>query len=130
MAEGIFRQLLRERGLEDVFSVDSAGTGGWHAGQGADARTTIILERHEADFDHVAREIRIGDAGFDLILAADRTNLRDLERRLPESKSRMRLMLGDRELPDPYYGDLNDFEQTYQLLEVRLRELVDGLTNG
>jgi protein-tyrosine phosphatase len=130
MAEGIFRKLLRERGLERSFAVDSAGTGGWHAGQGADARTVIVLERHGANFHHVAREIRAEDASVDLILAADRSNLRDLERRLPEAGSKLGLMLGDRELPDPYYGGLSDFERTYEWLEVRLREVLSELTNG
>jgi protein-tyrosine phosphatase len=127
MAEGIFRKLSRERGLEDRFEVDSAGTGNWHAGDGADRRTVRVLEQHGAGFDHVARQVRDSDANFDLILAADERNLRDLGYVLPEAKHKTRLILGDSEVPDPYYGDLDDFEKVYTMLEPAMKTLLDDL---
>jgi protein-tyrosine phosphatase len=126
MAEGIFRKLLHERGLENQISVDSAGTGGWHAGQGADRRTVHVLENHDAGFDHVARQVQDSDASFDLILVADWANLRDLEP-WPEVRQKAKLLLRDAEVPDPYYGDLSDFENVYAMLEPALKTLLDGL---
>jgi protein-tyrosine phosphatase len=126
MAEGIFRKLLRERHLEDRFIVDSAGTGGWHAGQGADRRTVRVLEKHDSSFPHVARQVRASDASFDLILVADRDNLRDLER-WGEVQRKAKLLLENAEVPDPYYGDLNDFEAVYAMLEPAMNALLDGL---
>jgi protein-tyrosine phosphatase len=126
MAQGIFRKLLRERGLEDQFTVDSAGTGGWHAGQGADRRTARVLEHHGAGFDHVARQVQALDASFDVILVADRDNLRDLEP-WPEVQRKARLLLENAEVPDPYYGDLNDFEHVYAMLEPAMVKLLNNL---
>jgi protein-tyrosine phosphatase len=128
MAEGVFRKLLRERDLEGVFEVDSAGTGGWHEGEGADRRTIQTLERHGAGFPHVAREIRSSDADFDVILAADRANLRELQRRLPSAHAKLRLMIPDTEIPDPYLGAQDGFERIYALLEVSLGNLLEELT--
>jgi protein-tyrosine phosphatase len=126
MAEGIFHKLLRERGLEHQITVDSAGTGGWHTGQGADRRTVRVLEHHGAGFDHVARQVQDSDASFDLILVADRANLRDLEP-WPEVQRKAKLLLEDLEIPDPYYGDLDDFEKVYAMLEPAIKALLDGL---
>ncbi len=126
MAEGIFRKLLHERGLEHQITVDSAGTGGWHAGDGADRRTVRVLEHQGAGFDHVARQVQDSDASFDLILVADRANLRDLEP-WPEVRHKAKLLLGDAEVPDPYYGDLSDFENVYEMLEPALKTLLDDL---
>ncbi len=126
MAEGIFRKLLRERSLEDQITVDSAGTGSWHAGQGADRRTVRVLEHHGAGFPHVARQVQDSDASFDLILVADRMNLRDLEP-WPEVRQKAKLLLKDAEIPDPYYGDLDDFEHVYAMLEPALKTLLDDL---
>ena len=127
MAHGIFLKLLRERGLEAAFEVDSAGTGGWHEGEGADRRTVHVLEHHGAGFKHVARQVRPGDAGFDLILAADRDNLWNLGRSLPDARGKASLVLGNDEVPDPYYGTLADFERVYAMLEPALRRLLAAL---
>jgi protein-tyrosine phosphatase len=115
MAEGIFRRMLRERGLEDAFEVDSCGTGDWHAGESADPRALWVLSKGEADFSHTARRIRGEDfAHFDAIWVMDRANLRDLERAFPAHSGKARLLL---EVPDPYYGDIADFEAVYATLE-------------
>lgn len=126
MAEGIFHKLVRERHLEDRFTVDSAGTGDWHAGGGADRRTERVLEDHGAGFHHVARQVRDSDANFDLILVADRSNLCDLQD-WPEVALKARLLLGDAEVPDPFSGNLTDFENVYAMLEPALSALLDDL---
>lgn len=128
MAEGILRRMLRERGLEAEFEVDSCGTGGWHVDERADHRTEAILERHEASFSHRARKIQPEDwEHFDHIFAMDRANLRDLERAFPSQKGQVRLMLENAEVPDPYYGNLKDFEAVYGLLEPALEQFLKSL---
>jgi protein-tyrosine phosphatase len=127
MAEGIFRKLLRERGLTEHYEVDSAGTGDWHRGEDADPRTLRVLKKHGADFDHVARQVQPSDTAFDLILAADHANLRDLRYLLPTAKHKTFLILGSLEVPDPYYSDLAFFERLFTLLEPALAGLLDDL---
>jgi protein-tyrosine phosphatase len=128
MAEGIFRKLIRERGLEGRFEVDSAGTGGWHAGEEADPRARRVLERHDASFVHRARQVNAEDAGYDHIFVMDRENLATLRRMLPQANSKIRLVMelaGGGEVPDPYYDDLEAFERVYGMLERAITAFVD-----
>ncbi len=129
MAEGAFRKLIRERGLEARFEVDSAGTGAWHAGEPMDPRARKVLEREGAYFPHVARQMTREDAlHYDHILVMDRENLATLRRMLPQAQSRIRLVMdlvGGGEVPDPYYDDLEAFEQVYAMLERAITTFVD-----
>ncbi len=131
MAEGIFRRKLRERGLEGKFEVDSCGTGGWHQGEPADPRTQAVLRKYGADFPHVARQIRAEDMEyFDHIFVMDKENLRTLERIFPQQRGKARLLLdlnGGGEVPDPYYGGLEDFEAVYQMLDEALEAFFQTL---
>jgi protein-tyrosine phosphatase len=124
MAEGIFRRMLRERGLEGAFEVDSCGTGGWHEGEPADPRTQAVLARYDAHFPHVARQVRAEDLEyFDHIFAMDEENLWTLGRMFPAHKGKARLLLdlnGGGEVPDPYFGGPQHFEAVYKLLEEAL----------
>src|SRR5687768_7415972 len=78
-AEGVMRGLLREQRLEHAVEVDSAGTGAWHEGSPPDTRATAAARSRGIALDGAARIVERGDfERFDLILAADRRNLRDL----------------------------------------------------
>ena len=129
MAEGIFRKLLKERGLEDRFEVDSAGTGAWHVGEPMDPRARRVLEEEGAYFPHVARRLtREGVLAYDHILVMDRENLEEVLRRFPEARGKVRLVLeelGGGEVQDPYYGDLEDFREVYWTLEAALQAFLD-----
>ncbi len=131
MAEGAFRKLLRERGLEARFEVDSAGTGAWHAGEPMDPRARRVLEREGAYFPHVARQMTREDAQrYDHILVMDRENLAEVLRRFPEARAKVRLLLdhlGGGEVPDPYYGDLQDCLEAYWTIEAGVRAFLDHL---
>ena len=88
-AEGVMRGLLREQGLEDAVEVDSAGTGDWHVGDPPDRRATAAARARGIVLDGAARQVARADfADFDLILAADRRNLRDLVRSSPPARGR------------------------------------------
>ena len=115
--------MLRERGLEAEFEVDSCGIGDRHTGQSADSRTQWVLSKENADFPHRARQIQPEDMShYDYIWVMDRENLRDLERLFPQHAGKPRLVLDlsglqGAEVPDPYYGDIADFEAVYASLE-------------
>ncbi len=126
MAEGAFRKLLKERGLEGRYEVDSAGTGGWHEGEPMDPRAERVLKREGAFFPHVARRLTEEDIRrYDHILVMDRENLREVLRRFPEARGKVRLLLPE-EVPDPYYGDEAFCLEVYRQIERGVRAFLDG----
>jgi protein-tyrosine phosphatase len=137
-AEGVMRGLLREEGLEDAVEVDSAGTGDWHVGDPPDARATAAARARGVMLAGAARQIGAADFDdYDLILAADRSNLRDLEAVVPAgARAKLHLLrefdpasaaAGDLDVPDPYYGDDDGFEHVLDLVEAACRGLLDTL---
>ena len=77
MAESVFRARVAEAGLDGLVEVDSAGTGGWHEGDGADPRTVSVLEANGYDSDHAARQFQAAwFARLDLVIALDEGHLR------------------------------------------------------
>lgn len=124
LGEGILRSMADERGLAARIETDSAGTGGWHQGNGPDPRSIAIGLDNGIDISPLkARKIRTTDFNrFDMIFAMDRSNLRDLVKLAPHDSSAdihlfMDFVSGEkRDVPDPYYGDETDFEQVYRML--------------
>ena len=131
LAEGVFRQLVSERGLAEFYEVDSAGTAGMHAGELPDDRTERVLRAHGAYYPHLARQIRIADfAYYDLIFSADERNI-DLMRPFchTDHRHKLRLMLeplGGGDIDDPFYLPEPYFERIYQQL---YRSFTAFLTN-
>ena len=136
-AEGVMRHLLREQGLEDEIQIDSAGTGAWHVGNPPDRRATAAARQRGIVLDGAARQVRTGDfEDFDLLLAADRENLADLRAIAPDAEARAKVRLlrsfdpaadGDLDVPDPYYGGADGFEDVLDLVEAACRGLLDAL---
>ena len=137
-AEGVMRGLLREQGLEHAVEVDSAGTGAWHEGSPPDSRATAAARSRGIVLDGAARIVERGDfERFDLILAADRRNLRDLRAAAPAgARARLHLLrefdpasdgAPDLDVPDPYYGGDDGFEHVLDLVEAACRGLLDEL---
>lgn len=130
-AHGVFRAMAEAGGLP--VEVDSAGTGGWHAGEPPDPRATAEAAKRGYDLSDLrARQVRAGDFdAFDLILAMDRANLAALERLRPTgSGTEVRLFLdyGDSprdEVPDPYYD--GGFDLVLDLIEDASRGLLADL---
>src|SRR5690606_28850721 len=87
MAESVFRTRVAEAGLEDLVEVDSAGTGGWHEGEGADPRTVAVLRENGYGAAHTARQF---DPSWfrrlDLVVALDAGHLRALRRLAPTER--------------------------------------------
>lgn len=133
LAEGIFRHAAREAGLEASFEIDSAGTDGWHEGDQPDPRSVETARRHGIDITaQRTRRIRQTDFGhFDLIVAMDRANIAAL-RRMSASSVNIELFgdiaLGTGEdIPDPYYGGPEGFENVYARLFAGCRKLLGAL---
>jgi protein-tyrosine phosphatase len=129
------RRLVREQGLEDEIDIDSAGTGGWHVGAAPDARATEAASRRGTTLEGAARRFdpaRDFDR-FDLILAMDAENRRDLLALAPddEARGKVRMFLpGDRDVPDPYYGGDDGFEEVLDLVDEGARGLLDEIEAG
>ena len=134
-AEGVMRHLLREQGLEDEIQIDSAGTGAWHAGNPPDRRAAAAARARGIALEGAARQVRPSDfEDFDLLLAADRENLADLRAVAPDDEARAKVRLlrsfdpashGDLDVPDPYYGGPDGFEEVLDLVEAACRGLLD-----
>jgi protein-tyrosine phosphatase len=131
-AEGVFRQLARQRAPDLVLEIDSAGTHDYHIGEPPDRRAVSAASRRSIDLSGLrARRVQEEDfERFDLILAMDEENLHELRRRAtPQHHERIRLMMeyapqsGRKAVPDPYYGGAQGFEEVLDLLE----EAAEGL---
>ena len=86
-AEGVMRGLLRAEGLDGEVAIDSAGIGGWHAGDPPDSRAVAAARSRDIVVEGAAREVTDEDfERFDLLLVMDRENERDLLARAPDAR--------------------------------------------
>lgn len=135
VAEVVARAQIEKAGLGDRVTVDSAGTGDWHIGEHMNPGSRAVLAG--AGYDGEPHRARQFDPAWnpDLVLAMDRSNLRNLRsiyRTDPRSQSRVRLFgevtgLGDVEIPDPYGGTPDDFAEVLNLVESAMPALVARL---
>ena len=126
-AEGVFRSFLKNSPLEKSVTVDSAGTHDYHAGEPPDERAQRHARRPGYDLSALrARQIRKNDfQEYDLILAMDRGHLGILRRNCPpEHRGKLRLFLKESDVPDPYYGGPEGFEQVLDMVEAACRDLL------
>jgi protein-tyrosine phosphatase len=128
-AEGVMRHLVAERGLDGEVEVQSAGTGGWHAGDPPDARATQAARARGITLQGAARQVTRADfEEFDLLVAMDRDNLANLRAIAPPgTEGKLRLLLDGRDVPDPYYGGPGGFEEVLDLVEAGCAQLLDDL---
>ncbi|MFM2132201.1 MAG: hypothetical protein RL646_1404 [Verrucomicrobiota bacterium] len=124
-AEEVLRVKARAAGIGMHF--DSAGTEGYHVGDPPDPRSIKHARRRGYDLTALrARRITSEDfLRFDLILAADRRNIDAMRGKAPRDHlHKLTLLLGTEELPDPYYGEAEDFERVLDLVEKRADLLI------
>lgn len=131
LAEGVFRAEAERAGHSDNFLIDSAGTGAWHAGDPPDPRSIAKAADHGINISaQRARQVRQADfRDFDLILAMDMDNLQTLRDRQIASAANLRLLLNEppQNVPDPYYGGPEGFEEVYQLVKNGCQKLLAEL---
>lgn len=125
LAEGIMRSKLGKE-----YFVDSAGTGSWHVGQAPDKRSIAVAKKYGIEISHLrARQFQVKDFDeFDYILAMDSSNYRDILSlaRSEEDRMKVRLILHDQDVPDPYYGGEDGFELVYQLLDEAVDDFIEN----
>ncbi|MGB6083480.1 low molecular weight protein-tyrosine-phosphatase [Moheibacter sp.] len=116
LAEGILRSKLN-----DKFTIDSAGTGPWHIGKSPDKRSVSVAEKYGIDIStQRARQFSAADFDkFDLIFVMDESNYSDVlaHAKNDDERKKVRLILENRDVPDPYFGEDDGFEEVYRLLE-------------
>ena len=137
LAEAIFNQLIQERGLKQQVSCDSAGTGDWHVGEPPDPRTQEVAQRYEVPLDHRGQQFAAADFDtYDYIVAMDRKNRADIQAKMPtaESSSYQLLLLrefdeppGEQDVPDPYWGGEQGFDDMYHQLRRCGTNLLDHI---
>jgi protein-tyrosine phosphatase len=127
-AEGVMRHLLVEEGLVEAVELDSAGTGDWHVGHAPDERSAGAASGRGIELTGQARQVTPEDfETYDLILAMDRSNHDDLLALAPDADARERVRLlreydpeavaaAELEVPDPYYGGADGFEDVLDLV--------------
>jgi protein-tyrosine phosphatase len=137
-AEGIFSQKIKERDLENFFVVDSAGTGSWHVGNLPDRRMRETALSRGIELKSRSRQIEENDLyKFDQILVMDKDNLKAVKSLIKDDinsvNSKIKLILSYSqnsqfdEVPDPYYGGQNGFDQVIDLLDDAIDGLIDSL---
>ena len=137
-AEGVFKKKIKDRDLENLFIVDSAGTGGWHVGNLADPRMRETALSRGIELTSISRKIVENDLHeFDHILVMDNDNLNAVKSLTKDQNnpvnSKIRLILSYSknsqldEVPDPYYGGQNGFDKVIDLLDDAIDGLIDSL---
>jgi protein-tyrosine phosphatase len=135
MAEALFQDMVNKAGLGEQVIVDSAGIGGWHAGERAHSGTLALLRRANIAYDGRARQLERHDLDeFDYVLAMDREVLRYMLRNAMGTTAEVALFLSyarlqgtvaTDEVPDPYYDD--SFERAFSLIQRGCAALLDHI---
>ena len=136
-AEAVMRHLLQQQHLEDQIEVDSAGIGGWHAGNPPDSRSSGVGHKRGIPLSGQARQVATKDFdAFDLLVAMDKSNREDLWSLAPTARARAKVhLLRDfdpkcsrhADVPDPYYGGAEGFENVFDICQTACTGLVEHL---
>jgi protein-tyrosine phosphatase len=135
MAHAVFENKLKEQALDDNFLVDSCGLGSWHQGEEPDERTLKTLKNNGIEFSHPARTLSEEDFNqFDYLLGMDLKNMSVInEMRSNDKKAKVYLFRAfdktddEEEVPDPYWGNMNDFNKVYDIVDRTSDQLIDFL---
>jgi protein-tyrosine phosphatase len=138
-AEAVMRAVVAREGLAGEVVIDSAGTGSWHVGHPPDARSTAAAQARGIVVEGAARQVTADDfEDYDLLLAADGENVAALRRIAPDAEAAEKIVLlrqfdreavasGDLDVPDPYYGGDQGFEDVLDLIEAACDGLLQHL---
>lgn len=135
-AEGVFRHLVKERGLEKYFEIDSAGTSAYHIGEQPNMYSQKIAAQHGVSLESRAQQFNPDDGyDYDLILTMDYDNYEDVVNLDYDDDFSDKVGLfrsfdpqpEDYEVPDPYDGGLQGFERVFQIIYRTSEALLDEL---
>lgn len=130
--------MIQQAHLSETFGIDSAGTHGYHIGEAPDQRAINAAAKRGYDLRMLrARKLQSSDfEEFDYLLAMDKGHYRQMDNMPKRGKARIHMFTGflddadfdkDRDVPDPYYGALNGFDEVLDLVEKSSRALLDYL---
>jgi protein-tyrosine phosphatase len=137
MAEAIFNHKIQQLGLSERFIVDSCGTGNYHIGQQPDPRTVKNATKNGVQINHACRQLDENDlAVFDYILAMDESNLANILKLRNAKMYADKIILmrqfdpkGEvREVPDPYFGGDDGFQEVFEILDRTIHHFIEHLT--
>lgn len=128
------QRLIRERGLQSEIQVDSAGTSSFHIGEPADKRMRLVADLRGYELTSRSRQASVRDySRFDLIIAMDRNNYRELSALFGEPSPKLHLLseylegATPRDVPDPYHGEDDGFATVLEILERACPRILDEL---
>jgi len=136
LAEAIFNHKVRERGLEHKFKSDSCGTSDYHIGELPDERTISCAKKFGIQINHRGRQLnKLDFKTFDYLLVMDGSNMAKVREYMDTCGivHNKILMLRDLsevshiEVPDPYYGVEEDFNNMYYILDEAIDRLLDKI---
>ena len=132
LAEAIFKKKLQNEGLEGKIHADSAGTANYHVGENPDPRTIEIARKHGVPVNHKGQQFKKHHYDeFDYLLAMDHSNYHNMTIEMGMDSDKLILMRdfdsdgNGQDVPDPWYGGMNGFEDVYQILDRSLDEFLE-----
>ncbi|MEX0995148.1 MAG: low molecular weight protein-tyrosine-phosphatase [Balneolaceae bacterium] len=137
-AEGVFQHKVNENNLDPYFIIDSAGTSAYHIGEPANTHSQMTARKHGISLESRARRFDYSNLNeFDLILAMDSENYRNLNQldRKNQYTERIKMIRdfdpepGDGEVPDPYFGGQDGFENVFQIIDRSCENLLEELAS-
>jgi len=135
-AEGVFQHLVNEQQLQPYFEIDSAGTSAYHIGESANSKSRKTASGHGVALHSKARQFKYFDLEyFDLILAMDKENLRNIRKLDTKKQFQSKIILlrdfdpspDDGQVPDPYYGGQQGFENVFSIVNRSCEQLLEQL---
>lgn len=135
-AEGVFQHLVKQTGHELYFEIDSAGTGAWHTGQPANSKSRAVAQERGVELHSIARKLVHSDLEyFDMIVAMDFNNREDILSMSNRSDLHEKVILlrefdpdpDDGQVPDPYYGGMDGFNDVFDIVNRSCDELLNFL---
>ena len=135
LAEAIFKHKVRSRGWAQFIEADSCGTSNYHIGDPPDPRTIANATKNGVQIDHCGRQLGKNDLHeFDYILAMDSSNYRNIKAVMGEESysGKIRMMRdfdpqGKGDVPDPYFGGEDGFQEVFRILDRSLDNFLDYL---
>jgi len=135
MAEAIFKHKITQLGLHESWDGDSCGTSNYHIGDNPDKRTIHCVSKNGVTIKHAARQLSNQDIEeFDLILAMDENNHRDILRLEAASFHQHKIKLmrefdphGAGNVPDPYWGGENEFQEVFDMLSRSMDNFINSI---
>lgn len=135
LAEAVFKHKIKVRGLEKLIEADSCGTANYHVGGTPDSRTTANAKKNGIDIEHLGRQLKTSDLDYyDFIFAMDASNHGNILRlsNAHNHTHKISLMrdfdpINKGDVPDPYYGKENDFQEVYDILDRTMDNFISYL---